>query len=178
MQVRYTRSIGLPVIEEDTGEALGSIAGALLNPDTGAVEGFFVRGSGFFSPGSPFLLTADILHWGIRVTVRDRDSLSSIDDLVRLRALLESGRPMLGQRIVTESGRPLGRCEDVQFTTKDFRLQWIFPRRFWRRGVALPASQILEVRRDAIVVRDSVVPAAEEKADDALAIIPALPEAA
>lgn len=178
MRARYTRSIGLPVHDEETGEILGGISGILLNPDTGVVEGFFVRTPGFLSHTDLFLPGLSILHWGIRVTVRDHHALSPVEDLIRLAPLLAEQRTILGQRIVTEGGRGLGRCTDIQFSTKDFRLEWLFPRRLLRAGPPIPASQILEVRPDAIVLRESAVPEKVESPADPISIIPAVPEAA
>lgn len=164
--------------ESESGSVLGTIGGIVLHPDTGIVEAFTVRvPAGMFSHRDLLLLPMDILHWGLRVVVRHGDVLAEPEDVVRLQPLLAGNRPVLGQRMVTESGRRLGRCGDLQFSTKDFRLEWLFPRRFLRwPQVPVPASQILEVRRDAIVVRDAVVP--QKEAMEALTILQQVPEAA
>ncbi len=175
MRARFSRSRGLPVLDEETGETIGTISGMVLNPDTGVVEGFFVRAAGFFHRENLFLHSLDILHWGLRLTVRHQDVLSPMEDLVRLQSLIASQRPILGQRMVTESGRVLGRCSDVQFSTRDFRLEWLFPRRFFRLGIPVPASQILEVRREAIVSRDTVLPSKEKQEN--VSLLPQMPEA-
>ena len=177
MRARYTRSIGLPVQDEETGETLGDISGILIHPDTGAIEGFFVRVHGFLGRTDLFLMHLDILHWGLRITVRSRDVLTSVDDLIRLRPILEGRRTVLGQTMVTEGGQTLGRCADVQFSTKQFRLEWLFPKRFFRWGVPVAASNIVEVRADAIVLKDAVLPL-KEKAEGGITLIPPVPEAA
>ncbi|MSR87399.1 hypothetical protein EXS70_04500 [Candidatus Peribacteria bacterium] len=174
MRARYTRSIGLPIQEEETGEQVGSISGILIHPDTGTVEGFFVYAPSMFSGEDLFLSTADILHWGLRVSVRRREVLMPVGDLIRLQPILEGNRPVLGQRMLTEGGRTLGRCGDVQFSTRDFRLEWLFPRRFFRWRPAVPASQIIEVTLQGIVLREGVLPATE--AEVGAPMIPQLPE--
>lgn len=176
MRARFSRSVGLPVIEEDTGELIGTISGMLLHPDTGVVEGFFVHAQIPFSPVHPFLLCNDILHWGTRISIRHRDVLASVEDVIRLRELLEKPRPILGQIMVTEGGTTLGRCRDVQFSTKDFRLEWLFPKKFFRWGIPVPASQIIEVKRDAIIIKETAIPDTEEKEE--VGLIPPMPEAA
>ena len=174
MRVRFTRCPGLPVVDDDTGEPLGAISGILLHPDTGVVEGFFVRTPGLFRGPDRFLGSVDILHWGTRITVRHVDVLTGPEERVRLQPILESGRPVLGQPIITESGTVLGRCADVQFDTEHYRLEWLFPRRFLHWGVPVPASQIVEVRREAIVVKDP--PAAEREGE--VNLVPPVPEVA
>lgn len=149
----------MPVLDEG-GDALGTLSAPLIHPDTGSIEGFFVRLPGMFAGADPFVSTHDILHWGTYVRVNDGDALGPIEDRLRLASLAQEGRTILGQRIMTESGRSCGTCADVQFDTRHFQLEWIFPRRWWRWGIALPASDIVEVRPSAVVVREPVLPAA------------------
>ena len=158
-------------------EMLGALSGILIDPDTGRIEGFFVHEKALLSSGDSFLSTVDILHWGARIVVRSRDVLAPVEERIRLRPLLASPRPLLGQRIVTEGGQFLGRCGDVQFSTKDFRIEWLFPRRWWRFGIPIPVSQIIDVRREAVVVRDLVVPT-EGEDHESVPILNPLPDAA
>ena len=118
----------------------------------------------------------DIARWGMRVTVRSRDALLPVEERIRLRSLLEERRPVLGQSIVTDTGRTLGRCGDVQFETEFFTVERLWPRRFFRWGTPLPITQVIEVRKDAIVVRDTVL--AEPEKEEAEAPLLVQPEAA
>lgn len=154
----------MPVVPENGGAPCGRICGILLQPDLGIVQGFFVRGAGTpLRVAELFLAVPDILHWGTRVRVRSDETLAPVEELVRLQAQLHEGRKILGQRIVTEAGRGLGRCRDVQFETKTFRLEWIFPKKFLRLRTPLPASSIIEVRREAVIVRDPEIPVRSEQ---------------
>lgn len=148
-------ALGLPVSAEDTGDTLGELGGIAIHPDTGKVEGFYVTlPVGFFSTEALFLSSSDILHWGTQVTVRKRSVLSPPEDFLRLQALFEDERSFLEQKIKTESGKYIGRCMDVQFDTDHFVVEWIFPRRLFQWGIALPVSEIVEVKTEAIIVRD------------------------
>ncbi|HVW66803.1 MAG TPA: PRC-barrel domain-containing protein [Candidatus Peribacteraceae bacterium] len=159
MHVRFSTAIGMPVTDDLSEEAIGTISDVLIHPDTAKIEGFFVNVHQFLRSEQLFLGTSDILHFGNRVRVRDEDVLSPVEDRLRLRSLLEDGRLILGQRIITESGRFVGMCRDVQFETKTFLLEWLFPRRFFRWGKPIPRQNIVQVRLDAVVVRDLVLPA-------------------
>jgi uncharacterized protein YrrD len=156
MHVRFSTVIGLPVVEESGEEELASVSGILIHPDMGKVEGFFVRAPGFFQSKEHFVSVMDIIHWGNRVRVRGPEALSSLEDLVRLQALSQEGRTVLGQKIITEDGTPLGICKDVQFDTVSFYMEWLFPKRMMTWGRAIPVTSIVEVKPDAIVVRDAV----------------------
>jgi uncharacterized protein YrrD len=155
-------------MDEELTETLGLLGGILIHPDTGSVEGFFVRAPRLIRSEELFLSSFDILRWGLRIIVRDGSVLSPLAERIRLQSLVEEGRSILGQPIVTESGRALGRCGDVQFDTRRFSVEWIWPRRFWKWRTPLPLSSIVEVRRDAIVVRDPETPASEKKEKEEL----------
>lgn len=155
--------VGMPVHEDGLREPIGSIDGILLHPDNGRVEGFFVAVPGFFDRQRLFLSVNDVEHFGRRVTVRDAETLSQLDDHVRLLPLMNDPRRILGQPMVTDAGRPLGRCADVQFDTNAFQLQWLFPKRFflfW--GPAISAQMIVEVKREEIVVREQTITVPDE----------------
>lgn len=163
MHARFSTCIGLSVVEEDSEELLGMIGGILIHPDTGKVEGFFVQRSRWLQGEDLFLASADISHFGLAVRVRDADYLSPLHDRIRLMSIVEDGRTVLGQRMVTESGVFIGTCSDVQFETKTFLSEWFFPKRMWRWKPGVPFSAIVEIRQDAIVVRDALAPAKTTK---------------
>lgn len=133
---------------------MGSVSGILIDPDTGKVEGLFVHMKSFLQSDVLFLSVLDILHVGTSITIRDADVLSPVDDLVRIQPLLEDNRPVIGQPMRSETGAYIGKCGDVQFDTIAFQVEWLFPRRWFRFRRPLPLSSVIEVRRDAIIVRD------------------------
>ena len=157
MHVRFSVCRGMSVVEEETQEELGTVTAPLINSDIGKIEGFFVAIPGLFRSEQRFIASQDILRMGIRLAVRHSEALFPIEEHVRLQPLLMEGRTVLWQLMRTESGKALGRCGDIQFDTKHFMVEWLFPRKFFRWGVALPLSSIIEVRKDAIIVRDSSV---------------------
>lgn len=151
--------VGMPVMDDQAGEAIAIVSGFFLHPDIGSLEGLFVRSA----RGDEFLAASDIAHWGKNIVVRNEDALGPLEDRVRLTALWDEGRPVLSQRIMTDAGRRVGACKDVQIDTDSLRLEWLFPRSWFRWGRAIPVSAILEVRVDAIVVRDqATVPVVDE----------------
>lgn len=156
MHVRFSTVVGLPVVEESSEQEIAAISGILIHPDQGKIEGFFVSVPGFFQSNQLFLSVFDITHWGSRVRVRESDVLFPVEDLVRLQSLLEDNRSVINQKIITEDSVPLGTCRDVQFDTTSFMLEWLFPRKFWRWGIPVPVTSVVQVRSDAIVVRNAV----------------------
>lgn len=177
MHVRFSTALHLPVVDEDPGEELGRIRGIFIHPDTGRVEGFFVRAHSALHPHDLFLAAEDIRRWGLRIVVRNAEVIAPVSERVRLQTLLEEGRPVLGQRVWTDTGRGMGRCADVQFETEFFMVEWLFLRKFFRWRTPFPPSQILEVRKDAIIIRDPLCPAPEKLKEEKAPMLQ-VPEAA
>ena len=175
MHLRFSTCIGTPVHVEGIEHAVGYLSGILIEPDTGKIEGFFVRSLGLIRHPDLFLSTLDITRWGTRIIIRDTDVLSPPEDRIRLQPLLDDPRTILGQQIRTESGTLLGRCADVQFNTEAMHVEWLFPKKFFRYGIALSISQVLEVKSTVILVKDSIKKEASPQPSTEL-LKPTLPE--
>lgn len=157
MHLKYSSCRGMSVLEEGSAEEVGSFQEFLIHPDTGKIEGCFVAVPEFFWSQILFVPVTEIVRWGTRISIRSSKSLFPIEENVRLLPLFLGGRAVLRQPIRTETGKYIGRCMDIQFDTRHFMVEWIFPRRMLRWGTALPLSSIVEVRKDSIIVRDASV---------------------
>lgn len=159
MQVRFSTCRGAELVEEPTGEVVGFVFKPLIEPDRGQVLGFFIVTVVPITEGKIAYVSAmDVLHIGSRIEIRDVQCICNPDDIVRLGPILQDARPVLGQRIRTESGLSLGRCVDIQFDTETMHVSWLFPRKWFRWQEAIPISTVLEVRKDAILVQDTQQP--------------------
>ena len=152
MHLLRSTSIGTEIIDNVDHHVHGRIVDLLIDPDRGELVALLIS-----SPASSELLTvqtSDIATWGNRVHIREPEVLGPASDIIRLQPLLDDKRTIIGQRIRTKSGASLGKCIDIQFRADTFDIEWIFPRKFFQKGLALPASEILEVTEEAIIVKD------------------------
>ncbi len=155
MRVRFTTVRGMFVVDDRTSDAVAIISDVLINPDDGAILGFFVISLGLIPGDNLFLCTQDITSWGTKVHVREMGVIGPFTELVRFTHFLEEKRTILGQRIETLEQRTyLGRCMDIGFETKDFHLTMLYPKKFFRLQAPIPASKIQEVTEEAIIVLD------------------------
>ncbi len=179
MQVRFSIARGQPVSLDDSGEILGSVQDIVLDPDKGSVVGFFVSvASGFLASKALFLSTNDIVRWGTAAFIKRASALAEPGEFLRVQSLLEEPRKVLGQNIVTKSGTKLGKCRDVQFDTLHFRLHWFFPKSLLHWGTPIPASDVIEITQDAIIINDPLVPVLQEEEKPTEMALPRMPEAA
>ncbi|OGJ57303.1 hypothetical protein A3H22_00255 [Candidatus Peribacteria bacterium RIFCSPLOWO2_12_FULL_55_15] len=161
MHVRLSTCFGMALVVAETQERLGTLQSLLIHPDTGAIEGICFFVGGMMGREEHCVQTLDIVHWGLRIDVRSAEAAGPLEECVRFQDILREGRMVLGQRILTEGGRSLGWCRDIQFDTERFQVEWLFPRQWFRWGRPLPLAAILEVRPDAIVVLETEVPEKE-----------------
>lgn len=142
------------VLDEQTQDSVALLTRPLIDPDNGRILGFFVR---MFvgSSGPYFLLTLDILSVGTKVHIRCADKLSPPDELLRLREHLNDSRFFLGQKIrIHGSGVRVGSCADIQFDTRHFQIEWLFPRGLFFSKQPIAVADIVEVTEEAIWVKD------------------------
>lgn len=161
---------GTHVIEDRSDSMVGHVSGLLCDPDRGAVVGFFVH----TSAAHLFLSVHDIVSWGAYIHIRDADRLADPHDIVRVRHLLADPRVILGQRIITQRAKmKLGVCRDVQFDTRRFMLEWLFPTVFFFFSrPPVPVADIIEVKRNAIIVREPLRTVQEPVVDALLDVQP------
>lgn len=167
MQTRFSTCRGMEIIEQSTGDVVGYLVKPLIEPDKGVILGFFVFRP-HTGPTMHYVSALDIIHFGMRVEIRDEQYICDPYDIVRLQTSLDDSRVVLGQRIQTESGSTLGVCRDVQFDTETMHLTWLFPKRWFRWADPLPIRTVMEIRPDAIIVQDVLHPAEEESITNAL----------
>ena len=173
MHLRFRHCIGLPIYEDDPHALpIGTIANLLIEPDTGNIEGFFVRPVSWFASEHLYLRTVDILSWHKnRILINDHSAVGPLADVIRAQELYNQKRPIMGQRIVSENGQQLGTCRDVQFNDTHGKIEWLFPRKFWRWQNPLPTSEIIEVTKQAIVIKSEfpIEIATEQQQNDPVA---------
>ncbi len=152
MHLRSSMSRGIPVVDDGSQQVVGFLDFPLIEPDTGRILGFFIHS---VLGDDLFLQSVDISAWGTKVHVRDADRLSPPQELIRLKVGLGEPRTFLGQQIRTKyTNRTIGICSDVQFNTRHFMVEWLFPRKFFLTKQPLPVTDVLEVTTEAIWVKD------------------------
>lgn len=149
----------MQVVDDSTQYAVGMLDDPLIEPDTGKIAGFFVQTLGLSPESTLFLNVLDITQWGTKVHIAREDVLSPPGELVRMESAMQDPRTMLGQQIrIRPGGITIGRCVDVQFDTKRFVVEWMFPRRWFFMRDPVATTEIIEITRNAIWVKPPIRP--------------------
>lgn len=106
---------GLPVVDLSTGEDIAEIRDLVFDPAAGVVGGFTLAKRGFLGRRLREVLPVDAVHsLGTHaVTVDSADAITAPDDAPAHLAAVDRKADVTSDTVLTESGRDLGRVQDV-----------------------------------------------------------------
>jgi len=113
--LRGTDLNGLPVVSIDAGDAIADVRDVVYNPERGALLGFTLNKRGFLSgPMKEVLAYDDVVAIG-RDAVMVKDASAVTKDAASLSTVVDesAGRNVLGDDVLTDGGRRLGKVIDV-----------------------------------------------------------------
>lgn len=150
--------INLPVMSLRTGGLVAMAKQIIINPNNLKIEGWHCEDQ--FNKQNLILLTKDvrdIVPQGLAID--DYDKLSDPNDLVRLRDILELNFNLIGNLVVTDSKRRLGKVSDYAADMDSLYIRKIYIsqpvyRNFSGGQLCIDRSQIVEITPSKITVRD------------------------
>ncbi len=163
MDQYFSQTAGTPVITE-SGHRIGRVYNIVINTDTGKVAGLLV------SPGGRKVLApVDVLSWNKVIEVHDEDVILEIDEIRQVQDCLKKDIPVLGNRVYTKSGTYLGKVIDYAVNDKLFVMTKIIVARtilgvITYKNRIIVHQDIIEIKKDAIIVKDPLRPVAVKTA--------------
>lgn len=118
MMVEAKKIIGLPVAAIEEESKVGEILQLLIDPKNGALLGFLVHTGGFFS-GPKALSIVDVRDWDPNgLVIISVNHIVPVEDIVRLKELVENKTIILSMKAQTESGKSLGAIDNLLIDTE------------------------------------------------------------
>ncbi|MBU2524778.1 PRC-barrel domain-containing protein [Patescibacteria group bacterium] len=155
MKLYLSDIIGIPIISHHTEQKIGKVAGSIFDPETGKLLALNLR------PDAQKIITAaDIMHvYRTEVTVMDDNSISPLDEVLRVKVVYNSGIRFLGNRVHTEHNDYLGKVIDIQIDTVGLFLSSLVIAKsflvFTGDKRIVSKKDIIEVNKDKIIVKKS-----------------------
>lgn len=153
------------VMSLQTGTAIASVIGPVINPNNLKIEGFYCQDS---RKQQSILLSQDIrdiLPQGF--AVNDHAALSEPHELVRLKEILDLNFVLSGKPVVTTAKQKVGKVNDYAFETESMMIQKLYVsqsvfKSLTGGSLSIDRSQIQEITPSRIIVQDLLkkVPAA------------------
>jgi len=158
MLVLSANLLGKNVMSLRTGQPVGKITTAIINPNNLKIEGFYCLDR--FSKKELVLLYQDIrdvIPQG--VVVNDHDVLVEPKELIRLKETLSIGFEILGKQVVTRSKQRLGKVTDFATEVETMYIQKLYVSQGLLKGLtrgslSVDRSQINEITEKKIIIND------------------------
>ena len=144
-------------------EPVTRIRDVILDPDTGKVVGFFTMGG-----ANRVIASMDIISWNSAIEIHDPEDVISVEEVAGIERALEKGRGIYKNKVYTKSGQYVGKVMDIGMNNKLFELTCLIVMKgflglfFWDKKI-ISARDILEVKKDRVIVKDLVTPVKMEK---------------
>lgn len=152
----------LPVVSLESGQTLGFVSNIIIDPDNGKVSGL-LSSSNFFWENKKAVAISDIREFTPEaILVKNDESLLKLDELVRIKKVVEQKIFILESNVITESGEKLGKVVDFVINTDLEILVKIYVEKTLGRGLmqgilVIAASQIISIERKKIIVADNTL---------------------
>jgi len=154
----YLQIIGTSVVREEDGEVLALIRDIIIHPDTGKIEGFWVKPM-TIPVGNAVIKSDSILEWKKNIYVRDENEIAEAEDIIKITEILERDTFFIGNLVKNEAGDNLGRTYDADFDTEKLFLQNIYTQKlfllFKYNQRIFNYNSIIKVLPDYILVKDT-----------------------
>ena len=159
-----------PVLVRDAitrgeGAMVGLVESLIICPDDGTLAGITIR-EGFGKKNLKTLSAKDILGISSEFyLVPSYEKLGDLDEIVRLKEIMDRNVPIVGNRVYTQSGNFLGKVFDYTLDLVSFKITRIYVKPTLLGGFAkqyiIDYKNIISIEKDKIVVEDALVKGAE-----------------
>ena len=166
VMIKFASELKLkPVLLRKEMALVGVVENLIVDPETGKFAGLLVR-EGFGKKNLKTLPEKDLLSITSEFyLISGYQALGDIDEIVRLKEIIDKKVPIVGEKVYTVSGKYLGKCRDYTLDLDRFKIDKIYVS-FWSlfsnfKEYAIAFSQIVSIEKERITVEDAVIEAAE-----------------
>ncbi len=154
---KFNKIVGKPVVSSENGTLLAMIQDIIIHPDTGKIEGFWVKP--LTLPIKNGILQSDaILDWKKNVYIRDNREIAEPDEIIKISEILLRETYFIGNLVKNESDEILGKVVDIDFDSKKLYLKNLYIEKsflgFSRNQRIISYDSIIKVMPEYILVKD------------------------
>lgn len=151
--IEAKKLINLPIAAVDGLRKIGSVYQIIVNPETGQLMGFLVS-LGLFS--KPKVLSfLDIKFWDENGLVTElEENLVEIDEIVRIKNVLNQKINLLEMSAKTESGKSLGLVENFLIETETGTVVKYYLKDLLGTSRIMPADKVIKIEKTIIFSDD------------------------
>ena len=157
--------IDIPVLSLRAGSQVGTATELIINPNNLKVEGWYVQDK--FGGKRLVLVSSDVRELSSRgVIINDHEVLSELEELVRLKPIIEIGFLLIGKQVVSQGGKKYGKVTDFAVETESLLIKKIYATQPIIKNLAggnasIDRTQIIEITNTKIIIDDATEKAGE-----------------
>jgi len=157
MLIQASTILNLPVAAIEEKAKIGTVKNLIINPENGELIGLIVRKTGFIFSTNKILSGHDILDIDKNgVVTRKEENLVDIKEVIRIKKIISSKICVLNQKAVTQSGKYLGRVNDLLIESETLSIV-----KYYIHGIIedkiFPANKVIEITKKAVIFFDDVI---------------------
>ena len=161
MQILATSLIGTDVISIHSGQNIGKITDWLVATKDLKVELLKIVSA---DKKTYYLMTRDVRAIGnnikFMIIIDSADKLSEKEDLLRHQELIDSNFNLRGLKVITQSGKRIGKVKDLSIDDQDFfiikfHIKARALKRIANERLLVDRGDIIEIKKDRIIIKDS-----------------------
>jgi len=160
MLVVGSKLIGAAVMSVHVGGEIARTKSAIVDPEDLKVIAYVLTGPLLRGMTEDILRTDDVREYGkLGLIIDSRDELVAREDVVRIDEVVKLNFELVGLKVVTKTGKKLGKVNDYLLETDDFLVSKIVVQRPLAKSLLDPEliidrSEIVEVDDYTITVKD------------------------
>lgn len=156
MLVPYSKIINSNIVELKTQTLVGSVSDLVLQKNNFSVEGIVLKG-GFFGGKTKAVSPKDILEITskpVAILVNNTDSVVELDEMIRVKEAFQRGFHGVGQKVVTKSGKEIGKIYDFLVASDDLSVKKIYVKSLINERIISTDNVISFENSKKIIIKD------------------------
>ena len=164
MLILISQLVGQPVITFDGAETIGVIRDPIIDPENGKLVGYFFA-HGTFHLKHDMISVHDIVGYDQnRVVVQREDVAVVANEEPKIKKILAKKIPVLGAKVLTESGKYLGQANDLLFDTEMGMIVKYYVHHLLSDRI-IAAEHVIMIDKRGIIVEDTATSLATAPAE-------------
>lgn len=154
--------IGLPIVSLRSGNTLGYVRQVVVDPEKKQVTGFLLRTGRLWRDDSALSIKHISSMGNDAITVEDDAAIVRAAQLPEVAGNISRKFRLLGNKVLTARGNLVGEVESYTINPRDGSLHALiisgrFGERNRKKKAAIPASRVVTIGKDAIIVGEAAV---------------------
>lgn len=155
MFIEATKIIGLPIASIEEESKVGEILQLVIDPQNGALLGFLVRSGRIFTQ-TKALSVVDIREWDPNgIVIKSINHIVAIDEIIRIKKIVDQKIIVLGLKAQTESGKNLGVIDNLLIDTETLTIAKYYTKNILTSDERVfPANSVVKIDKTVIFQDD------------------------